>query len=513
MIRFRRRSCSLVLACVVEIVVLVVGGGDSLAALSETYGEYVKSDATERREEWISRFQHDLASADANDPAFYHSLNVLGDLYESTGDRRASIQVRASLLDDIRAPALIRMDAGVKAIGLMERTSGKPSLLLQMSNQVREVFTTRELGYSRDAFVVPIQRLRLRSAQWTYAAGKQEADELVQQSQTAEANTRLLAAMTRADVIANEYISEWASLREAPRNQLATLNAGLESATYLRGELAEAMSRIYTQQGEATLAAATRNKGEQMLNVLLEQYPKSVRYSQPAAVLLIQMKRVAGASDTDIVPYIRDLMSRVVPGHAVLNLLSDFAMETARTPEGGVLADRLFQLLLQQEEAWFPETYRQHINYQVCLLESTVNLINMDRLSEAGDHIRKLLTLGIADAKLLERLDQVKKAYGRKFSGATAADMEKLYMPPAAEPTTSVGQARRAPGEDTVGTGTGSEGRDAAIPDNDVERGEQSVWCHPVWIAGVCLSGGVGMWAVLRRRLARRRSVNTPSQQ
>ncbi len=394
------------------------------AELADTYKDYLKNGQQARDVEvlksWASRFEIDLAKAGPKDPAFYHGLVVLGDLYDRIGDRAASLKARETVFRAVDAPSQLRLQAGIAILFVKDRINTRPTELLTLGREVRELFASSDLGPSRPAFVAEMRMIDFKIAQWTIAAGKAQSEQTSTQGQTARAEDVRIASLRQAAEELDRYLEGWPSLSSPDQSRLLALNYGPAAGLYLRGEIDQALGSLAAGRGDREAATDDFKRARGFLNKLLDEFPKHPVYSQPAAVLLLQIKEWEGTNQPDYVDYVKGLLSRVAPGHTVINHLTDVStgLAAGRTRD---LANTMFDLVLDREQAWFPAEYRGHINYQVALLESTVNLIGSGDLKAADSRLSLLKETPIKDPFLVKRRDEVAQIYARTFDAAPAS--------------------------------------------------------------------------------------------
>lgn len=474
------------------IVLLPFTATASKAALRDTYAEYIRRNIPvadkQAAGEWIIKFESELSKTDPSDKIYYRAKNIVCDLYETAGDLATSNTQRELLFNNTNVPASTRIDAGLKLIESNERIHANPQDLLLLSQKIQNLSRAEQLNADLN-YSPKLAIMRCKTIRWKCSAGQQAALVLRQQGQDALANDMLTDTYSEALQLCENYANDWKLLPDACQRYLSALNYAPDTAYYIQGEITSTLGNHYDSMAKPILATMTRNKGQASLEVILNQYPQS-RYSQSAAISIFKLMKSEKASDIQFVAYAKKIIPLLRPGHSVLNFISDTAMNLSRKHHGELLANELFNLVLQQEKSWFPQEYTSHINYQISLIESTMNCIQLGSLEIAGDNIRALKQIANLDPVLKTRLQYVEKAFQRKFdrdASIVLANMNWQEPSVANVKTGDSAVAIKAAGQLPQATHAPLTRADARTPGMGIILGS-------VTLAGLC----IGAWIIMR---------------
>jgi len=146
------------------------------------------------------------------------------------------------------------------------------------------------------------------------------------------------------------------------------------------------------------------------LERLVEEFPRT-RLTLNAASLLLREKFLVRESLDSYVDDARVLAEKITPGHEYLSFLRAEALELSRDPATLVAANALFDLVIELEQRWFGDEFRQHVNYQWALLGGTRNSLKMGDLDDASRRLTKLARLELRGDYFQDQFVRLEKAH------------------------------------------------------------------------------------------------------
>lgn len=374
---------------------------------------------TSVRATWIARLEKSLNESSNSAPGYYNGLDILADLYKQSGGQEESIAIYNKIEGSGLASPDLRMAASLNIVELYKKLKNPPENIkygYAKFNGLVEEFQKMNGAvpdfFLRESYVSPakealyaIQHAQRESILLRNAGKKHDAEEILEKY------------FSSAKQLVEQYLASYNEQEALQiRDYLEFHNFDRASMQYKYAEICIPLSEFYHSSGQSERSNSILRDGIGQLSLFFENNQKHKRFSQGAAVLLLDMNSRTGSSPKEIVDLTLKLSTEIVAGHAFLNYLIDQANKYANLANAREEANELYDLLFDLEKTWFPDEYQEHVNYLVGKLEKTANLINMEQLSEAKKLLDELKALGIQEEWFSRRFEQLNDAYAQIFT-------------------------------------------------------------------------------------------------
>lgn len=396
--------------------------GGQVGVLLREYAGLPDNSRGDDRNLWIERFESAVSGSALSEPGGSDALLILSQLYLGSNDPASGIELLKKLIDDDRASANVRALASVILLSLLERRNAPPAELVGLTQKILPLLASESLEESRQAFCFDHAIVLAKAARWltTTAALSHTPSK---QGQTNQVIPRQLieTSLREAEQLLKRFDNDRQSLNATEERMLTDLGYTNEFVGLLTAEIA--LTRGLATSGPE--AASAFEKSVCSAKAVLKSTDVSEYSSQQAAVLLL--KAVEQSNPSEYVDELSSLVSIVKGGalHTVLNELTDAGMRLSRNHSRST-GNQVLELMIGLEQQWFPDEYRSHVNYQVGLLESAANCIELGQFDEVDRKLGQLRDAGVAEQLLRNRLGDIVNHY----SDRVRRQPEEAHVPP-----------------------------------------------------------------------------------
>jgi hypothetical protein len=428
-----RRYCffRLLLAVFCFIPIATTGGVNTayadLQKACKDYTDFLKNAGREQleresvRAEWIGRFENELSSAKETGPFYFIGMTNLAGLYDLSKRYSESLSLLNNVFESDEAAPELRLSAGYRSIDISTSSNeGLEKTLLRLDEFEKRVedFKRNGVKYSHDVYD-RIAFLKERTkADIIERYGMKDAEALRSQGAIEKADEVLNDHIVKANEALNQYLSE---LKDRPKEAesyskyLESMNWDKAGILYKSAQLSAKSAEYYSTINRDELAKKAKSAAVTHLETFFDDYPMHLRFSQHAATLLLQQKAPLFSSQDEYINYATGLMKKVAKGHTVLIYLMSTAFEMSEDPSKLIAANNLYDLVIELEKQWFPEEYKDHVNYQDAILQKADNYLQMGDMNGAGEIINILGNLDLKGDYFRSKYERILKAYDKYF--------------------------------------------------------------------------------------------------
>lgn len=177
------------------------------------------------------------------------------------------------------------------------------------------------------------------------------------------------------------------------------------------GRLYTTAAQNYRRAGDEDSELAVREFANRALKTLLSDHSNS-RYRVDAATCLLRLAVHELGPTADFARYCREVVQDIEPAHQILSFLRAQALVFSDEAEALVGANKMFEVVMALEQDWFPDEYRDHVNYQWSLLWSVRNNLQLGNVWAAGAQLDALAKLELQGDVFQNEYRHLRKVYG-----------------------------------------------------------------------------------------------------
>jgi len=249
-------------------------------------------------------------------------------------------------------------------------------------------------------------------------------------------------------VQAGDLLDGWVAARGHLEHPAALATERIRGASYYV-EAAALLGR----SGDAAAAESARFAASHLLEYAMLDPWSEGRQHYAAALQLKNLFAIHGVGDEYILQAGR-VLGVAVPGHEALSYLRELGDSVTGNPKTLVFADDVFRLVAETEMRWFPDEYRQHVNYQWSRVEQGMIALAFGDVGKARRIADELDSLPLEGEYFAGRRDHIRKS----VDGRSAPEPQAEVSPEVAEEALSP--------DDPDG-----DSADEALPSTSEERG------------------------------------------
>jgi len=377
----------------------------------------------EECDKWIERIGQ-VVAGEQKDDLFYFGLSAMAQLHYFSGDSNASLKLYETVYNDTDAVSDIRLQASRSAIAVVMSMQADVNIVDKYCDDFDRLYAglgEQKVGHSEgfefDKLLLDYQRSRIyqdlggKLARSLRAEGNQsEADRVMNEYNR-------LSSSAQANYI--KGLEGHPEFVKKNQDRLQALNLDMAGATYRYASLLNEQVRYAEQANDVTVSRVLRQTAITELERFFTDYPGHVLHSDNASALLLGLQSAELLAQNDgasaFVSRVTELIPLVQKGHALPSFLRKVAFSLSQDQENLIGANRVIDVLLGLEREWFPDEYKDHVNYQWPLLVKLDNLLRLGKLVEGGKVLEELKALAIQGEVLQSLFESLQKRYEEEF--------------------------------------------------------------------------------------------------
>lgn len=360
---------------------------------------------------WIERFEAELSkNVTEHTPHRPLMMKILGDLYAKSGSFQAANELYLSLINDKSVNPDMRLTAAENNFSLAIQSGSSPQEMLAAHNQLKntyEAIKQKQPTFSQKSaeFVLYISEMLISRQFATY--GEQQAKQLYDEGKRDEA----IKTLIRFEEESLEWMRKFQNKIEAsPEKYAKDLKEGFWDRTAIlfnSAKLASEISEKYASLDQNEQAETYSKYAVQQLELLVGEYPNTL-FTRNGGALLAKVKSNYLKGEA-YVEYVKQLAGKIEPGHEYISALMEIGLKLSSNNNSLVTANHLYDLVVDLEKRWFPEEYKDHVNYQWALLEKVSNLIQLNDIQQAAQLMNELESLILKGEYFNKMFDKYKR--------------------------------------------------------------------------------------------------------
>jgi tetratricopeptide (TPR) repeat protein len=353
---------------------------------------------------WIGKFEESLSTLKDEQPVYWHILFSLADTYDSEKDKNSSDEIYKNIFRSTKSPALLRVLAGEHLLYQNEQEHRNDMPFLERLDAAIGKLGSDE----KSQFMLTLHASRILWVDSVLKENKTVSARLTAEGLRQDAHRHMQDTCTLAESKLLKSASEFSRLGEEQQTLLNQMNLGLDSTLFRLGEIRCQLGLSYIQNGQNEKGKMLLESAKAALTEMLDKSGKDSLFVARAAVTLLQIQEsVHGTSNKEFLQYTATLTRRLqnldissgkypLQNHTFQNYLIDKAMLFGRDGTREIAAE-LYDMVLEQEKKFFPEKYKDNLNYQLALASGAHNLSEIGNASKMQKYITELNTCKIID--------------------------------------------------------------------------------------------------------------------